>query len=344
MKALVKTKGEMGLWLEEVEKPVPGFGEVVIQVQKSAICGTDLHLYKYDAWAKNNLKLPTIIGHEFMGVVSAIGDGVSRCQRGDRVTAEGHITCGNCRACLTGSRHLCPQTVGIGIHRNGAFAEYILVPQENIVKLPDDVPDEIGAIMDPFGNAVHTALEFDLAGKSVLITGAGPIGCMAAAIAKKSGAKYVVNTDLSERRLELALKMGATHIVNIQERKVRDLMQELNIQEGFDVGLEMAGTAKTFAQVVQRLRPGGDVSLLGIYSEPFVVDMNEVLFKCLSIKGIYGRKIFKTWFEMFDFLKGGLDISPVITHRFPYTQFETAFELLLKGEASKVILDWKPST
>lgn len=340
MKTLVKTQSTEGLWMEEAEAPKPGPNDVLIRVKKTAICGTDLHIYNWDDWAQKTIPVPMTVGHEFMGEVVEIGSEVRGVEIGARVSAEGHITCGYCRNCRAGRRHLCRNTVGIGVNRPGAFAEYISVPAANIYELPDDVADELGALMDPFGNAVHTALAFDLVGEDVLITGAGPIGAMAAAVAKFVGARNVVITDVNDFRLDLAKKLGATRTVNVAREKVGDVIKELGMKEGFDVGLEMSGNPQAFDQMLRNMNHGGKVALLGILPSGAGIDWDAVIFKGLEIKGIYGREMFDTWHKMGALLQSGLDISPIITHRLDATEFNDGFAAMREGTSGKVILDW----
>ncbi|MCB9228682.1 MAG: L-threonine 3-dehydrogenase [Deltaproteobacteria bacterium] len=340
MKSLVKSQEKPGLWMEESLRPVPGPGEVLIRVRKTAICGTDLHIYNWDAWARKTIPVPLIIGHEFSGEVADLGPGVTGIEPGDRVSAEGHITCSVCHNCRSSMRHLCRNTLGIGIHRHGAFAEYMTVPVANIFRIPDDISDDIAAIFDPFGNAVHTALSFSLVGEDVLITGAGPVGLMAATVARRAGARHIVVTDPNPVRLELARKMGATLAANPAQQSLTQLMNTLKMEEGFGVGLEMSGHPVAFRQMISAMNHGGKIAVLGIFPEEVTMDWSEPVFKGLHMKGIYGREIFGTWYKMSALLQSGLDISSVITHRFPVSEFERGFELLREGQASKVILDW----
>lgn len=341
MKALVKREARPGLWLEDVPEPVPGINDVLIRVDRTGICGTDLHIYKWDAWAQATIPVPMVVGHEFVGEVVAIGSNVADFRPGDVVSAEGHVVCGRCRNCLAGRRHLCKDTQGIGVNRTGAFAEYISVPMTNVWHHRADVDRDVAAIFDPFGNAVHTALSFEVLGEDVLITGAGPIGIMAAAVVKHAGARYVVVTDVNEYRLALARRMGATLAVNVRERNLADVQQELGLKEGFDVGLEMSGNPAAFRDLVANLCHGGKIALLGIPAEPIAIDWHKVVFNMLTIKGIYGREMYETWYKMTVMLDSGLDIRPVITHRFHYTEFERGFAAMTSGESGKVVLDWR---
>lgn len=341
MKALVKSRPEPGLWMEEVPVPTPGPNDVLIEVGFAAICGTDLHIHKWDHWAEQTLKLPLVVGHEFMGEIVAVGTHVEGFAIGDRVSGEGHITCGHCRRCRAGNRHLCRNTRGIGVNRDGAFADYLCLPAVNAFKLPTQIPDEIAAFLDPLGNAVHTALTYDLVGEDVLITGAGPIGCMAAAIAKHVGARHIVVTDVNEYRLELARKLGATRVVNPTRTDLRAVMGELGMTEGFDVGLEMSGHPEAFRTMLDTMNHGGKIALLGIFSDPVAIDWGKVIFKGLELKGIYGRQMFETWYKMSSLLQAGLNVSPVLTHRFKRSQFEEAFATIAAGACGKVVLDWE---
>ncbi len=340
MKVLAKLKNEPGLWLAEEVIPNIGHNDVLIKIKKTAICGTDLHIYKWDDWAQKVIPVPMTVGHEFVGEVAKLGDQVDDLNIGDRVAGEGHITCGRCRNCRAGKRHLCRNTIGIGVNRPGAFAEYIVMPYENVYKLPDSVSDDEAAILDPFGNAVHASLEFDLVGEDVLITGAGPIGLMSAAIARHVGARYVVVTDVNEYRLALAKKMGVTQAVNTSQTPLSDVMSELGLVEGFDVGLEMSGHPGAFQDMLDAMNNGGRIAYLGIPSKPFAIAWDQIIFKSLQIKGIYGRRMFETWYKGIGMLQSGLKIEPVITHHFPAEEFEKAFEVMLSGQAGKVVLDW----
>ncbi|HEX4132648.1 MAG TPA: L-threonine 3-dehydrogenase [Pirellulales bacterium] len=340
MKALVKREAARGLWMQDVPRPAVGTGDVLVKVQKTAICGTDLHIYNWDAWAQKTIPVPMVIGHEFMGTVAEVGADVVDYRPGDRVTAEGHITCGHCRNCRAGRRHLCRKTKGVGVNRPGCFAEYVSIPASNIFKLPPDIPDEVAAIFDPYGNATHTALSFDLIGEDVLITGAGPIGVMATAICRHVGARYVVVTDVNDYRLGLAEKLGATCVVNPTRGTLNDAMRRLGMTEGFDVGLEMSGNAQAFQSMLESMNHGGRIAMLGIFAEPVPLDSSQVIFKGLHLKGIYGREMFETWYKMTTMLQSGLDISGVITHALPVNEFARGFELVAAGQSGKVILDW----
>ena len=340
MKAIVKKEPKVGLWLEE--RPVPKISpnDLLIKIEKTAICGTDLHLYEWDAWAQKNLPLGSIIGHEFSGKVVKIGDRVSNFKIGQRVSGEGHITCGKCRPCLLGQKVLCPQTIGIGVHRDGCFAEYLCLPAENAFPLPKEISDEVASIYDPFGNTVHTALSFDLVGQDVLITGAGPIGLMAIAVAKKAGARYVVISDINPYRLSLAKKMGATRAVNIKKQSLTKVQKDLGIVNGFDVCMEMSGSAEALQSLPDLAAHGGHIVLLGILPQDTTLDWHKVIFKMLTLKGIYGREIFRTWYQATHLLQSGLDITPIITHRFAAEDFQEGFDAMLSGQCGKVILDW----
>jgi threonine 3-dehydrogenase len=340
MRALVKAKPEAGIWLERTRKPEIGHNDVLIKVNRTAICGTDIHIYQWDDWAQKTIPVPMAVGHEFSGEIVETGIEVSGYEIGDRVSAEGHVTCGVCRNCRAGRRHLCRSAVGIGVNRPGAFAEYIAVPAFNIFKLPDVITDDMAAILDPFGNATHTALSFDLVGEDVLITGAGPIGVMAAAIARFAGARHIVVTDVNDYRLGLARKMGATVALNVSDGSIDQVMQDLGMTEGFDVGMEMSGNPAAFRDLLHAMHHGGKVALLGIPPGEMAIDWNEIIFKGLIIKGIYGREMFETWYKMSSMLQSGLDLEPIITHRFPVDDYKDAFELMASGQSGKVILDW----
>ncbi|MCH8141089.1 MAG: L-threonine 3-dehydrogenase [Proteobacteria bacterium] len=340
MKALVKLKPERGIWLEDIDVPKPGHNDVLIKVRRTAICGTDIHIYQWDDWASKTIPLPLAVGHEFSGEIVECGSEVKGFNVGDRVSAEGHITCGVCRNCRAGRRHLCINTVGVGVDRPGAFAEYLSVPAFNVFKLSDVITDDMAAILDPLGNATHTALSFDLVGEDVLITGAGPIGIMAVAIARYVGARHIVITDVNDYRLKLAKKMGATVALNVAEGSLEDTMKDLGMDEGFDVGMEMSGNPSAIRDMLKTLHHGGQVALLGIPPGETTVDWEQVIFKGLTLKGIYGRKMFETWYKMASMLQSGLDISPVITHRYDVTDFNQAFQLMESGQSGKVILNW----
>ena len=339
MRALVKSRSEPGIWLEEVPAPAIGPNDLLVRVRYTSICGTDLHIWKWDAWAQETIRLPRVIGHEFMGTVVAVGSEVRGFSEGLRVAVEGHVTCGHCRNCRAGRRHLCRNTQGIGIQRDGAFAEYVAVPAVNAYVLPAGMKDEIGACLDPLGNAVHSALSYDLAGEDVLITGAGPIGCMAAALARFVGARHIVVTDTNEYRLALARRMGATLAVPATD-DLRAVMTRLGMTEGYDIGLEMSGSPAALRSMLAVMNNGGRVALLGIPSEAVPIDVNQIIFRGLTLKGIYGREMFETWYRMGTMLQSGLDISPVITHRFPADRFAEAFEAVRSGDCGKVVLDW----
>ncbi|MFC6592466.1 L-threonine 3-dehydrogenase [Deinococcus lacus] len=340
MKALAKTQARPGIWATQVPTPVPGPNDLLIRVQQSSICGTDMHIYNWDAWAQRTVPVPMVTGHEYMGVVAGMGNEVRGFELGDRVSGEGHITCGHCRNCRAGRRHLCRNTQGVGVNRPGSFAEYLVIPAFNAFKLPADIPDDIASIFDPFGNAVHTALQFDLVGEDVLITGAGPIGCMAAAIARHVGARNVVVTDINDYRLDLARRMGATCAVNVAREDLWEVAQGLGMTEGFDVGLEMSGSGPAFAQMVDVMNNGGKVALLGIPAGEVKIDWDAVIFKMLTIRGIYGREMFETWYKMAALIQSGLDLTPVITHRFGIDDFQKGFDAMLSGQSGKVILKW----
>jgi threonine 3-dehydrogenase len=340
MRALVKAKAEPGIWMQDIPRPEPGHNDVLIKIRKTAICGTDMHIYNWDEWAARTIPVPMAVGHEYVGVVEAIGSEVQGIRPGDRVSGEGHLTCGHCRNCRAGRRHLCRNTVGVGVNRQGCFGEYLCIPASNVFKLPDAISDEVASILDPLGNAVHTALSFDLVGEDVLITGAGPIGIMAVAIARHVGARHVVITDVNDYRLELARKMGATRAINVSRQTLDEVMQELEMQEGFDVGLEMSGNPQAFRDMLRTLHHGGSVALLGIPPGEMAIDWNQVIFKGLTIKGIYGREMFETWYKMASMLQSGLDVTPVITHRFAANDYLEGFRTMGSGQSGKVILDW----
>ena len=340
MKALAKLKPEEGIWMDEVPKPEIGPNDLLIKVQKTAICGTDIHIYNWDEWSQATVPVPMVIGHEFMGVIADKGSAVAGFEVGDRVSGEGHVTCGHCRNCRAGKRHLCRNTVGVGVNRQGAFAEYLSLPAFNAFRLPTDIPDEVGSFFDPFGNATHTALSFDLVGEDVLITGAGPIGCMAAAICQHVGARFVVVTDVNDYRLELARKLGATLAINVTKTSIRDAMAELGMREGFDVGLEMSGNPSAFNDMIDTMNHGGRIGILGIPPSECAIDWSQVIFKGLILKGVYGREMFETWYKMAAMVQGGLDISPIFTHRFPIDAFQEGFDVMRSGQSGKVVLDW----
>ncbi|QXE89998.1 L-threonine 3-dehydrogenase [Geomonas subterranea] len=340
MRALVKKYPKPGLWLDEVPVPEVGINDVLIKVHKTAVCGTDLHIWDWNAWAQKTIPVPMVIGHEFVGRVVAMGSNVADLNIGDIVSGEGHIVCGRCRNCLAGRRHLCKDTNGVGVNRTGAFAEYICIPVTNVWHADPSIPMEILSIFDPFGNATHTTLAFPVLGEDVLITGAGPIGIMATAIARHAGARYIVTTDMNQYRLDLARKMGATVALNVKERTLADVRRELGMKEGFDVGLEMSGNGDAFKEMLANMCHGGKIAMLGIPSGDLAIDWNQVIFNMLTIKGIYGREMYETWYLMQSLIKIGLDLTPVITHRMHYTQFEEAFEVMSSGNAGKVILNW----
>jgi threonine 3-dehydrogenase len=340
MKALVKAKRELGIWMGEADVPKVGPNDVKIRIKKTAICGTDIHIYNWDDWAQKTVPVPMHVGHEYVGEVVDIGSHVRGFELGDRVSGEGHITCGFCRNCRAGKRHLCRNTVGVGVNRPGAFAEYLVIPALNAFKLPETVSDDVASFLDPLGNAAHTALSFDLVGEDVLITGAGPIGCMAVAIARHVGARHVVITDVNEYRLSLATKMGATRAVNPTKTSLSDVMKELRMLEGFDVGLEMSGNGHAFRDLLSVMNHGGRVAILGIPPEGVSIDWNQVIFKGLVLKGIYGREMFETWYKMVAMLESGLNVQPVLTHHFKVDDYRDAFETMRSGQSGKVVLDW----
>lgn len=341
MKALVKRDAKPGLTLQDVDVPQIGINDVLIRVDRAGICGTDLHIYKWDAWAQKTIPVPMVVGHEFVGKIVEVGSNVVDFHPGDIVSAEGHVVCGRCRNCLAGRRHLCKDTKGIGVNRPGAFAEYISVPMTNVWHHRSDVDLDVASIFDPFGNAVHTALTFDVLGEDVLITGAGPIGIMAAAVAKHAGARFVVITDVNEYRLDLARKLGVTVALNITKGNLREVQEKLGMSEGFDVGLEMSGNPAAFREMIDNMCHGGKIAMLGIPTGEMSIDWNKVVFNMLTIKGIYGREMYETWYKMTVMLQSGLDIKPVITHRFHFTEFETGFATAMSGQSGKVILNWR---
>ena len=340
MKALVKAKKEVGLWMEDVPVPDVGPNDVLVKVRRASICGTDVHIWNWDEWSQRTIPVPMTIGHEFMGEVAELGSEVRGLEVGQRVSGEGHVTCGHCRNCRAGRRHLCRNTVGLGVNRTGCFAEYVSLPAVNVFPLPDAVTDDIASFLDPLGNAVHTALSFDMVGEDVLITGAGPIGVMAASVARFVGARHIVVTDVNEYRLELAKKMGATRAVNVQKQSLRDVMEELHMTEGFDVGLEMSGNGEAFRGMLDVMNHGGRVAILGIPTKDVAIDWNQVIFKGLILKGIYGREMFETWYKMAAMIQSGLDVGPVLTHRFPVADFAKGFEVMRTGQSGKVVLDF----
>ncbi|CAH0268487.1 L-threonine 3-dehydrogenase [Erwinia aphidicola] len=341
MKALAKLHAEPGIWMiEDAAIPEPGHNDVLIKIRKTAICGTDVHIYNWDEWSQKTIPVPMITGHEYVGEIVALGQEVAGFRIGDRVSGEGHITCGHCRNCRGGRTHLCRNAIGVGVNRQGCFAEYLVIPAVNAFKIPDNIPDDLAAIFDPFGNAVHTALSFDLVGEDVLITGAGPIGIMAAAICRHVGARHVVITDVNQYRLDLARKMGVTRAVNVSHENLPQVMAELGMTEGFDVGLEMSGVPDGFRAMLDVMNHGGRIAMLGIPPASMAIDWNQVIFKGLFIKGIYGREMFETWYKMAALLQSGLDLTPVITHRYPIAAFQQGFDEMRSGHSGKVILDW----
>jgi threonine 3-dehydrogenase len=341
MHALVKHHAARGIELREVEIPTVGPNDVRIRVKRTAICGTDMHIFNWDPWAQKTIPVPMTVGHEYCGVIVEVGSEVSGLAIGDRVSGEGHITCGYCRNCRAGRRHLCRNTVGVGVNRPGCFAEYVVIPAVNAFKLPDAIDDEIAAILDPLGNAVHTALAFDVVGEDVLITGAGPIGIMAAAIVRFVGARHVVITDVNDYRLSIAKQMGATLAINVTRESLDSAMQQLGMREGFDVGLEMSGNASALRDMLRTMHHGGSIAMLGIPATEVAIDWNEVILKGLTLKGIYGREMFETWYKMAALLQSGLNVRPVITHRVPYTDYQYAFDIMGKGESGKVVMEWE---
>jgi threonine 3-dehydrogenase len=340
MKALVKAKAERGIWMKTIQKPHVGHNDVLIKVNRTAICGTDIHIFKWDDWAQATIPVPMAVGHEFSGQIVDMGIEVKGYEIGDRVSAEGHITCGYCRNCRAGRRHLCMNTVGVGVNRQGAFAEYLAVPAFNVFKLPDAITDDMASILDPLGNATHTALSFDLVGEDVLITGAGPIGIMAVAIARYAGARHVVITDVNDYRLDLARKMGATRAINVTQGTIDDAMKDLGMVEGFDVGMEMSGNPQAFRDMLRTMHHGGKVAILGIPPGDMAIDWNDVIFKGLVLKGVYGREMFETWYKMSSMLQSGLNMDSIITHHFDIDEYLPAFELMESGQSGKVILHW----
>jgi threonine 3-dehydrogenase len=341
MRALVKAKAAEGLWLEDVPEPELGINDVAIRVHTTGICGTDLHIYGWDAWARETIPVPMVIGHEFVGAVSEIGSNVSDFQVGDLVSGEGHVVCGRCRNCMAGRRHLCAHSIGLGVKRPGAFAEYVVLPMTNIWHHWQGIDEDVASIFDPFGNAVHTALTFPVLGEDVLITGAGPIGCMATAVARHAGARHVVVSDLNPYRLELAGRMGATLTIDPRERDLTDVQHELGMTEGFDVGLEMSGNPDALRSMIANMAHGGSIAVLGIPTEEIALDFNPIIFNMLTLKGIYGREMYETWYQMTVMLQSGLDIKPAITHRFGFRDFEAAFAAARSGDSGKVIMSWR---
>jgi threonine 3-dehydrogenase len=341
MRALVKAKREPGLWLEDVPVPEPGPADVLVKVRRSAICGTDLHIWKWDQWAQRTIPVPMVVGHEYVGEVAKLGANVKGFEVGEVVTSEGHIVCGHCRNCRAGREHLCPNTLGVGVNRPGSFAEYVCVPAHNVYPIPAGVPEKVAAILDPYGNAIHTALSFDMVGEDVLITGAGPIGIMAVPICLRAGARNVVITDVNDYRLGLARKMGATRAVNVATEDLRQVMRGLDMKEGFDIGLEMSGSERAFRQMLSVMINGGRIAMLGIPPGEMAIDWNEVIFKSLTIKGIYGREMFDTWYKGVALIQSGLDLAPVITHELPIEQYAEGFAAMASGQCGKVLLDWR---
>lgn len=342
MRAIVKPTAGPGLIMTEAPVPTPGVNDVLIKIRKTSICGTDVHINKWDKWAEQTIKPPLIIGHEYVGTVADVGAGVEGFELGQLVTGEGHIVCGHCRNCLAGRRHLCPNTKGVGVNRDGAFADYVTIPQSNVWKVPAGMNTDVVSCFDPLGNAVHTTLSFDLVGEDVLITGAGPIGCMAIAVARAAGARKIVITDVNDGRLELAKKLNPTRVVNVAKENLSDVWhKELGMTEGFDVGLEMSGNPQALRQMIDNMVNGGRIALLGIMPTEVAIDWNKVVFKMLHIKGVYGREMFETWYKMTALVQGGMDITPVITHRFPVDQFQEGFELMGAGKSGKIVLNWE---
>ncbi len=340
MRAIAKLTPGPGLQMTEVPVPKPGINDVLIKVKKTSICGTDIHIYNWDDWAQKTIKTPMVVGHEFVGTIEEVGTNVQGFKKGDLVDGEGHIVCGVCRNCLAGRRHLCKDTKGVGVNRDGAFAEYLCIPASNAVHVDPTISLDVLSCFDPLGNATHTALSFDLVGEDVLITGAGPIGCMAVAIAKQAGARKVVVTDVNPDRLALATRMGATRTVDVSKENLRDVQRTLGMKEGFDIGLEMSGNPRALNDMIDNMSHGGRIALLGIMPGAAAVDWNKVVFNMLTIKGIYGREMYETWYKMTALIQSGLDISPVITHRFPYTEFQQGFDLMRSGKSGKIVLSW----
>jgi threonine 3-dehydrogenase len=341
MKALVKKESAVGLWLEDVPEPEIGINDVLIKINRTAICGTDVHIYNWDSWAQQTIPVPMVVGHEFVGTIVEVGSNVIDFKAGQIVSGEGHVVCGRCRNCMAGRRHLCAHTSGIGVNRPGAFAEYLSLPMSNVWEHQPGIDPDVAALFDPLGNAVHTALQYDLLGEDILITGAGPIGAMAAAVCRHAGARHVVITDINPRRLELAKTLGATYTVDVRQETIADAQKKLGMAEGFDVGLEMSGNPSAFKDLLANMCHGGKVAILGIPGDDVAIDWNTVIFNMLTLKGIYGREMYETWYKMSVMIESGLDISPVITHRLDYTEFEQGFTAMNSGEASKVILNWE---
>lgn len=343
MKALVKAQSKPGIWLEDVPEPSFGPNDLLIKIQKTAICGTDVHIFEWDEWARKTIPVPMTVGHEFVGVVQELGSEVRGFKTGDIVSGEGHLTCGHCRNCRAGRRHLCPNTLGVGVNRTGCFSEYFVLPAGNAFKVPEGIAHDIACILDPLGNAVHTALSFDLVGEDVLITGAGPIGIMSVAIARHCGARHVVITDPHETRLALARELGATRTVNPFKENIEDVMEDIGMSEGFDVGLEMSGNANAFNDMLANMIHGGKIALLGIFPDDVLTNWHHVIFRGLIIKGIYGREMYETWYKMSSMLQSGLDVSKVITHKLPVEKYEEGFALMRSKEGVKIILEWASS-
>ena len=339
MKSLVKAKSETGLWLHDTPVPSIGPNDVLIRIKKAAICGTDLHIYNWDKWAQATIPVPMVVGHEYVGHIAAVGSEVAHLKVGERVSGEGHIVCGHCRNCRAGRGHLCRNTLGVGVNRPGAFGEFLCLPASNVCKLPDSISDDVAAILDPLGNAVHTALSFDLVGEDVLITGAGPIGLMAVAVARFCGARYIAVTDVNEYRLGLAMQMGATRTIRADKEDLKDVMKDMDMHEGFDVGLEMSGNASALRSMIAAMNHGGKIALLGILTDQAAINWNSVIFKSLTLKGIYGREMYETWYKMLAMLQSGLDVTPVITHRIGFSEYEQGFAALNAGAACKVVMD-----
>ncbi|WP_250461922.1 L-threonine 3-dehydrogenase [Microbulbifer litoralis] len=341
MKALAKLKPDPGIWMIQESPPEISTNDLLIRIHKTAICGTDMHIYNWDEWSQKTIPVPMVVGHEYVGEVVGMGQEVAGFEIGDRVSGEGHITCGHCRNCRAGRRHLCRNTYGVGVDRPGAFAEYLVIPALNAFKIPDNISDELASIFDPFGNAVHTALSFDLVGEDVLITGAGPIGIMAAAVARHVGARHVVITDINDYRLDLAKKMGATRTVNVGKEALPEVMNEIGMTEGFDVGLEMSGVPSAFRSMLDAMNHGGKIAMLGIPAGEMAIDWGQFIFKGLILKGVYGREMFETWYKMASLIQSGLDLTPMITHQFPVDEFQQGFDTMGSGQSGKVILNWQ---
>lgn len=341
MKALVKAHSKPGIWLQDVPEPETGINDVLIRVMRTAICGTDMHIYKWDEWAQNTIPVPMVVGHEFVGEIVELGSNVSGFEVGQIVSGEGHVVCGRCRNCMAGRRHMCAHTEGVGVNRPGAFAEYLSIPAANVWLHHQKIDLDVASLFDPFGNAVHTALQFDVLGEDVLIVGAGPIGIMAAAVCRHAGARHVVVSDLNDGRLEMARRMGATSTVNVAHETIENMQTQLGMQEGFDVGLEMSGSEAGFASLIDNMCHGGKIAVLGLPEKSPMIDWNKVIFNMLTLKGVYGREIFETWYKMSVFIESGLDLAPIITHRLPFADYEEGFEAMLSGDACKVVLNWE---